>query len=119
MTASPSRSLLATDTVSVSFVCGEASTIETLVIAGAAFTTVTALDVAGPSETAPSETETRSAIWSPLSPLPGTARSSVAPVAPARSTPFFRHWRVGVTVSPSGSLAVIVALSVAFVAGAA
>ena len=108
-----------TETVTVSFVFGEAWSIETEVIVGAELATATALDVSGPSDAKPSETETRSAIRSPLSPLPATARSRVAPVAPPRSVPFLRHCRVGVTASPSGSPAVIVAESVSFVVGAA
>ena len=91
MRASPSASALTIVALSASFVLGAAWSIVTDEIVGAAFPTVTAGDVAGAEDAVPSETTTRTATESPLSPLPAAARSSVAPVSPARSVPFLTH----------------------------
>ena len=71
---------------------GSPYTVEADVIVGGAFWTVTDAEVAGPSLAVPSETESRSESWSPLSPLPAPERSRLAPVRPGRSTPCGQPW---------------------------
>jgi hypothetical protein len=73
--------------------------------------------VSGSLVALPSLAVTRTAIASPRSPLPLTARSSVAPIAPAMSVPFFVHWYEYVSGSPSGSCATTVAVSTSSVSG--
>ncbi len=89
---SPSGSVELADAESVSSVCGAACVIETLSRVGAESATTRAPETTGVELAAPSPAVTRTVIESPLSPLPRTERSSVAPVSPAMSTPFRRHW---------------------------
>ena len=90
-TASPSASLFVAVAVSVSFVPAGSGESETPA-AGAEFWIVTAPEASGVESPSPSFATTETVIWSPSSPCPGWARSSVAPVAPAMSTPPRRHW---------------------------
>ena len=62
------------------------------VAVGELFPTVTALDVSGSLDNAPSDALTLTRMTSPRSPLPTVARFRVEAVAPAMSDPFFVHW---------------------------
>src|SRR3954454_18421488 len=92
VTASASASVQVAVAVRIALVEGAWLLSDTVAV-GAEFRTRTLLEVRGALEVTPSLAVTRRAIWSALSPLPAVARLSVAPVAPAMSTPFFVHCR--------------------------
>ena len=62
------------------------------VAVGAVFTIVTGSVVKAEPSSEPSPGVSRTEIWSPLSPLPETERSRLAPVSPVRSVAFLIHW---------------------------